>query len=100
TALAHLLEKSTEARQIRRALEVGESVYTNLDNMTQTASQLELALLVERSAAIIMVPIFYRMQLMGVVEVSADVVGGFSIETVMLLEAFANQAAIAIDNVR
>jgi len=100
TALGLIPTRENDTRQIRQALQAGESVFTSLDTMSQTTSQLELALLIQRGAAVALVPIFYRGKLMGVAEVSAENPNAFSLESVLLLEAMANTAAIAIDNVR
>ena len=98
TALGRL--QGSTGDQIRQELEEGFSVYVTADGITQTASQLQLALLVDDVSAIALVPIHYRSQMIGIVEVSTDPPETFDEDAVQLLEALANQAAVAIDNMR
>jgi signal transduction histidine kinase len=100
TVLQELIDKPEKGRQIRNALMEGDSLFTTSSYITQTAGQLELALLARDAASIALVPVMYKGALIGVVEVSADAPASFDIEAVDLLEALANQAAVAMDNVR
>lgn len=100
TVLHQLIEKADKGKQIRNALLQGDSLFTTNTYITQTSGQLELALLAKDATAIALVPIMYKGALIGVVEVSADAPASFDIDAVDLLEALANQAAVAMDNVR
>ncbi len=98
--LGQLQQDSKIGRLIRRAVRQGESVFTVADTITQTGSQLELLMLIDQSIAVAIIPIQYRGNLVGVMEVSADAPVVFNTSDIQLLESLANQAAIALDNVR
>ncbi|MFP4321791.1 MAG: GAF domain-containing protein, partial [Anaerolineales bacterium] len=98
--LGQLHHDSKAGRLIRRAIAQGESVYTVADTITQTGSQLELLMLIDQSIAVAIIPIQFRGNIIGVMEVSADSPVIFNMSDIQLLESLTNQAAIALDNVR
>jgi GAF domain-containing protein len=97
--LWQLLDQKQKGKSILKALREGRSVYNSLGSITQTAAQIELAMLSEEHS-IALVPISYRGNLIGLIEALAQAPHSFDSEAVDLLEALANQAAVAIDNVR
>jgi GAF domain-containing protein len=101
TILYQLEAKPQQGRQISTTLRGGYSVFTGTNAATQTPVQMEVARwMPDELRAVILVPLMFRDQWIGAIEVSSAPPQALDNEAVLLLEAIANQAVIALDNLR